>query len=128
MSKAKFEAAKELIAEKKYDEARSVLNTIDHPTAREWEAKLNKLDPPPKAKRNEKIPTFPTTKAKPKKAAKVKVIRIGHGLFGNPNSRRIQGAIEKWMRKGFELKEQIDQRGHGLRNGYTLLTFVEVVE
>jgi hypothetical protein len=46
MSKAKFAAAKELIDEKKYDEARSILNTIDHPTAREWEAKLDKLDPP----------------------------------------------------------------------------------
>ena len=46
MSKAKFEAARELIAEKKYDEARRVLAAIDHPTAREWEAKLDRLDPP----------------------------------------------------------------------------------
>lgn len=44
MSKAKFAAAKELIDEKKYDEARHILRTIDHPTAREWEAKLNQLD------------------------------------------------------------------------------------
>ena len=40
MSKAKFAAAKELIDEKKYDEARNILKTIDHPTAREWENKL----------------------------------------------------------------------------------------
>lgn len=46
MSKAKFAAAKELIDEKKYDEARGILKTIDHPTAREWEAKLNRIDPP----------------------------------------------------------------------------------
>src|SRR4051794_17202967 len=41
MSKAKFEAAKELIDEKRYDEARTILKTIDHPTAAKW---LNKLD------------------------------------------------------------------------------------
>lgn len=58
MSKAKFDAAKELIQEKKYAEARTLLHSIDHPTAREWEAKLDKLDTPadsfpdtPKAKR-----------------------------------------------------------------------------
>lgn len=45
MSKAKFAAAKELIDEKKYDEARGILKTIDHPTAREWEAKLDKIAP-----------------------------------------------------------------------------------
>ena len=112
MSKAKFAAAKELIEEKKYVEARSLLKTIDHPTAREWEKKLDKIDPLPKAKT--------------KKARKVKVIRVRHGFFGNPNSRALQRAIEKWMRKGYELKEQVDQRGHGLRNGYTLLTFVEL--
>lgn len=41
MSKAKFDAAKELIQEKKYTEARTLLKGIDHPTAREWEAKLD---------------------------------------------------------------------------------------
>lgn len=45
MSKAKFAAAKELIDEKQYGEARAILKTIDHPTAREWEAKLDKLAP-----------------------------------------------------------------------------------
>jgi hypothetical protein len=44
MSKAKFVAAKELIAEKKYTEVRKILKTIDHPTAREWEARLNQLE------------------------------------------------------------------------------------
>ena len=46
MSKAKMQAAKELIQEKKYDEARNILATVDHPTAREWEKKLDKLDLP----------------------------------------------------------------------------------
>lgn len=45
MSKAKFDAAKELIKEKQYDEARAILKTIDHPTAREWEARIDKLSP-----------------------------------------------------------------------------------
>lgn len=47
MSKAKFDAARELIQEKKYDEARALLASIDHPTAREWEAKIDRLAPPP---------------------------------------------------------------------------------
>jgi hypothetical protein len=45
MSKAKFEAAKELIQSKHYVEARSILKTIDHPQAAEWLAKLDKIDP-----------------------------------------------------------------------------------
>jgi hypothetical protein len=45
MSKAKFDAARELIAEKRYDEARAILNTINHPTAKEWLTKLDKLSP-----------------------------------------------------------------------------------
>ncbi len=45
MSKAKFDAAKQLIQEKQYDEARAVLKTIDHPTARQWEVKLNTIAP-----------------------------------------------------------------------------------
>lgn len=51
MSKAKFDAAKELIEQKNYAAARAVLNSIDHPTAREWLIKLDRLDPPP--------PSFP---------------------------------------------------------------------
>lgn len=33
MSKAKFEAARELIQEKRYDEARAILKGLDHPLA-----------------------------------------------------------------------------------------------
>lgn len=43
MSKAKFEAARELIQEKKYDEARAILGTIDHPKAAEWIGKIDSL-------------------------------------------------------------------------------------
>lgn len=46
MSKAKFEAARELIQSKQYDAARAVLKTIDDPHAIDWLAKLDKLDPP----------------------------------------------------------------------------------
>ena len=56
MSKAKFAAAKELIDEKKYDEARGILKTIDHPTAREWEAKLNRIAPQPQLPVYDQIP------------------------------------------------------------------------
>lgn len=51
MSKAKFEAARELIREKKYDEARAILKTTDHPQTKDWLAKLDKIDPP--------LPDFP---------------------------------------------------------------------
>lgn len=46
MSKTKFLAAQELIKEKKYDEARAILTTIDHPTAERWLAKLDEIAPP----------------------------------------------------------------------------------
>lgn len=45
MSKEKFAAAKQLIQEKQYDEARVILRTIDHPTARSWERKLDEIAP-----------------------------------------------------------------------------------
>jgi hypothetical protein len=70
MSKAKFDAARELISEKKYDEARRILATVDHPTAREWEVRLNEVDPP--------IAPFPvTTLTKPKR----KSSRLGCALL-----------------------------------------------
>lgn len=46
MSKAKFEAALELIQEKKFDEARAILRTIDQPKAIEWIGKIDQIDPP----------------------------------------------------------------------------------
>jgi hypothetical protein len=45
MSKAKMEAARELIREKRYDEARAILRTVDHPTARQWLGKIEQIDP-----------------------------------------------------------------------------------
>ncbi len=50
MSKAKFEAARELIQEKRYDEARAILKTLDHPLAKEWLVKLEKTAPEVKRK------------------------------------------------------------------------------
>src|SRR5579859_3256559 len=44
--RAKFEAAKQLITEKHYNEARALLRTIDHPTALQWLEKLDTIDPP----------------------------------------------------------------------------------
>jgi GTPase SAR1 family protein len=44
MSKAKFQAVREFIQEKRFAEARVLLQTIDHPTAREWLVKLDKVE------------------------------------------------------------------------------------
>lgn len=54
MSKAKFDAAKQLIQKKQYDQARALLETVDHPTATKWLAKLDEIAPKshPKAKGN----------------------------------------------------------------------------
>ncbi len=45
MSRAKFEAARELIQAKQYDEARAILKTINHPMAAEWIDKIDALSP-----------------------------------------------------------------------------------
>lgn len=71
MSKAKFDAAKQLIQEKQYDEARALLKTIDHPTARQWEAKLNTIAPAPVAQ-----PVKPKRKWTPKKLLLLAVLAI----------------------------------------------------
>jgi hypothetical protein len=44
MSKAKFDAARELIREGQYAQARILLEGIDHPMAREWLKKLHGLE------------------------------------------------------------------------------------
>lgn len=45
MSNAKLVAAKELIQEKHYAEARTLLRTVNHPTALKWLAKLDEIAP-----------------------------------------------------------------------------------
>lgn len=45
MSKHQMIIAREMIKEKRYDEARALLKTVDHPTARDWLAKLDKIAP-----------------------------------------------------------------------------------
>jgi hypothetical protein len=42
---SKLQMAKELIQDKDYSAARSILRKIDHPTARDWLVKLDKIDP-----------------------------------------------------------------------------------
>jgi|GEM_PF-5642117 len=44
MSKAKFDAARELIREGQYTQARILLESIDHPQAKEWLIKLHDLE------------------------------------------------------------------------------------
>jgi len=48
VAKAKFDAVQELVDKHDYAGARAVLKTIDDPTAREWERKIDALQPPPK--------------------------------------------------------------------------------
>jgi len=43
MSRAKFEAARELIQTRQYDAARAILKTIDDPKAKEWITKIDGL-------------------------------------------------------------------------------------
>lgn len=45
MSKQQMKKARDLISQKRYDEARKILKKIDHPTAHEWLAQVNKLSP-----------------------------------------------------------------------------------
>lgn len=70
MSKAKFDAARELVRERKYTEARAILRTIDHPQATAWLAKIDQIDPPKVAPIN---PIEPL-KAKPVKRSKRKYL------------------------------------------------------
>lgn len=86
MSKAKFAAAKELIDEKRYDEARNILKTIDHPTAREWEAKLDRIAPlasipipPPIVRTPASAPFRPTFEPV---VAKVGMQRVWRNIWG----------------------------------------------
>jgi len=51
MPRERMLQAREHIKAKRYDEARSILKTIDHPKAKEWLAKVNKISPPAKRKR-----------------------------------------------------------------------------
>jgi hypothetical protein len=45
MSEIKFAAAKELIQEKKYNEARTILKTINDPKAEHWLSRLDEIAP-----------------------------------------------------------------------------------
>jgi hypothetical protein len=64
MSKQKMREAQGLIKEKRYDDARKLLRTVEHPTAKDWLKKLDQLDPPKKQ-----------TSSKPKATAKASASR-----------------------------------------------------
>lgn len=51
-TKEKMAAARDFIQQGKYPQARAVLKTVNHPTAREWEKKLDGMDKPAKTKRS----------------------------------------------------------------------------
>ncbi len=51
MATDKLQRAKDLIQVKRYDEARAVLKTVDHPTAQKWLQKLDEIAPARQTKR-----------------------------------------------------------------------------
>src|SRR5689334_16320247 len=61
----KVQRARQLITEKRYDEARVLLQTIDHPTARDWLAKLDQMA----AQSQPSQPSFGNSFAQPPNAA-----------------------------------------------------------
>lgn len=73
LSKAKFEAARKLIKAGRYSQARSLLETIDHPKAAEWIVKLDQLArrdsqpqrPQPGTSSKTSTQTTPATRARP---------------------------------------------------------------
>jgi VIT1/CCC1 family predicted Fe2+/Mn2+ transporter len=48
VAKAKFDAVQELVDKQDYAGARAILKTIDDPSAREWEHKIDALQPAPR--------------------------------------------------------------------------------
>ena len=48
ISEAKYDAVQQLVDQRDYAGARAILKGIDDPKAREWEHKIDALQPPPK--------------------------------------------------------------------------------
>ena len=70
MSRQQLEAAHQLIKEKRYDEARAMLNRLDHPTARKWLAQLNR---PEYQVQNDAAPSDHSTNP-PSQYAEIKIL------------------------------------------------------
>jgi len=66
MIKEQLIQARDLIKQKRYHDARVILQHIDHPTAQEWLGKLNRLAPPPPG--GEVVETRPKPDTRPIKA------------------------------------------------------------
>lgn len=63
----------------------------------------------------------------------VKLVSITYGMFNNPNNRKIEKTIEKWMKKGYVLQDRKERPKDGVLNtvlsmgwarGKTELTFI----
>jgi len=89
MSQVKFQAARELIREKRYAEARMLLESIDHPTAKLWLKKLDKLAPERKVNKNRKITVISVTLA----VLIVAVLGIGISILRSPRGETIVAAL-----------------------------------
>lgn len=52
------------------------------------------------------------------------VVRVGYGIFGHPDKRRIQKAIDRHMADGYRLVSREDEKSGCTGQGFTDLTFV----
>lgn len=61
-----------------------------------------------------------------KKKRRVKLVAVRYGLLGNPNHAQIQRVIERWVNRGYTLRERDELLGgcFGMGNR-TELTFIE---
>ncbi|MBN1563969.1 MAG: hypothetical protein JXA10_09020 [Anaerolineae bacterium] len=64
MIKEQLIQARDLIQQKRYDEARAILHTVEHPTAQQWIAKLNRIAPPGESEIGETRPSQDTRQIK----------------------------------------------------------------
>jgi hypothetical protein len=105
-TKEKMQKAQQLIKEKRYDEARAILRTIDHDTAYEWLDKLDEIDPV-KQDKTPTIATKPTnitSQPKDKSRIKSKTVTVSSkALFGKT---QMDKALEKYQNEGLKLVSQ----------------------
>lgn len=55
----------------------------------------------------------------------VKIITISYGALGNPDNRKIEKTIEKWMGKGYRLEKRDETKSGFTKRGKTQLTFIK---
>ena len=59
------------------------------------------------------------------KKKKVKLVSVSYGIFGNPNKRKIEKVMTKWLNKGYRLVERDEIAGGCRQLSKTELTFIQ---